>query len=239
MAQMIEIEVPDALAAARTWLQMVRSSSPTDAAFTVSQDIMETYGSVKDREVTSTGDAERDLLQYALAVANSETDVSGMQRAILAGRAGISGVNAVPRIASAVPVTRQAEIHLQAVSDARQRLRDFMESVMEDRTAARKRIDPQALEHVWSLPELRGGSLTHHLVVLDLAAFEALVAVLLVTREFGEELRRCRSTSCTRFFFRERTRGRSRDIYCSPSCYDNAHDKERDRRKATKSKRHK
>lgn len=230
----VEIEVPAALADARSWLRYVRRSSPPGATLTVSRRIVELYGSTKERKGASKVDAKRALLEYALAIANVETDVSDMQRDILAGRAGIAGE--VERIDAAVPSERQAEMHLQAVSAARQRLRDFLSLVLTNRRVAAKRVDPAALDHVWALPEMHGSALRQHWVVLDATAFEAIVCVLLVSKEFGRDLKQCGSADCKKFFFRERTRGRSRDTYCSAACYDTGHNERRAARRASRRK---
>jgi hypothetical protein len=234
-----ELTEYEALRTARSFLEYVRRSSPSDAPATVSRDIEALLGKGKNRDVDR--DPERWLVQYAIDFANGDTDRSEIRRLLKSGNASLDAPNG-RRLAT----EQQLEIDAAATEARRGKWREFLAAVVRDPADAAARLLGDAeklLERVWPLPALRrtprGVALRYHAIILDLSSFDAFVSTLLLDEErpFGRDLCRCKFKGCGAdghgaLFFLEKkpATGRPQRRYCTPEHMLMAHARESTKR---------
>lgn len=234
MTRQIEVDFPEN--PSQSFLAYVRKSTPDEQAFTVGWQVGHLYGAPR----SSLG-SERALVQYLLDIANGRTKPP-LARASLEGGGTLLGTLAP---------AEALKIHTEDTRKARLEHQAFLARVIDDRVAAAEQFlksDARVLNRVPVLFDIhrgRGIELRPHAFLMQLATFDAYAYALLLdeSKPFGSNLRRCKLSTCGRFFLvpprKPGAAGRPNEHYCPGTDHrGRAHDAgASDRQRATRTRK--
>lgn len=195
----------------RMYLEYVRDQcAMTGVPISVAGAIGMVYGIGEGR---GKDDPHRWLIEYALDIANGDTDRSAFKESIRSGKAKLDGV-----------LTPENTIDWteQAFQRRKEQWRAFLADVVEDRAATAKHFRQRSeknLQKVWMLPSIvhtkNGIKVQPHYLIFGLDGFDTFVRMLLLDETFSGELCQCRLESCRRFFLVKKPEtGRPQRFYC-------------------------